>query len=192
MCSVQHSYNDVATIETIKITGCMLHSIMTRCPSSRIQPMASKLFVIQGPWQLWLSWLSRLIIFPRLISFKDASLHNGSFSGIGIWVLISMHSFPAYVKTEDNKWCVFPFTYKGKVYNDCTITTTKSWCATTRDYPSNSGEWGYCSCKYDQELLQAQLSPKIAQSLFGLISPSQIIVSDCFKKLETWFVASAK
>ncbi|XP_031567066.1 CUB and peptidase domain-containing protein 2-like [Actinia tenebrosa] len=48
------------------------------------------------------------------------------------------------VKTEDHKCCVFPFTYKGKQYDQC-ITSTFSglWCATTSNY-DNDGQWGKC------------------------------------------------
>lgn len=51
-------------------------------------------------------------------------------------------SFPV---TEKGELCVFPFTYKGKSYEEC-ITEEKNrpWCATTGDYQGD-GKWGFCS-----------------------------------------------
>ncbi|XP_065487218.1 cation-independent mannose-6-phosphate receptor [Caloenas nicobarica] len=47
--------------------------------------------------------------------------------------------------TEKGELCVFPFTYKGKSYEEC-ITEEKNrlWCATTENYQGD-GKWGFCS-----------------------------------------------
>ena len=51
--------------------------------------------------------------------------------------------------------CVFPFSYKGKVYNECTSDASpggleKPWCATLVERPWDGAEisrseWGYCN-----------------------------------------------
>merc|ERR1711884_695587 len=50
-------------------------------------------------------------------------------------------------KTEDGKDCVFPFIYKGELYNSCVRTGHgRKWCSTSKD-PSGkhiSGAWGNC------------------------------------------------
>ncbi|KAL9957186.1 hypothetical protein ACROYT_G038793 [Oculina patagonica] len=46
------------------------------------------------------------------------------------------------VKTEDGRWCHFPFTYRGQVYHKCTTDHYhKAWCSTTEKY---RGRWGVC------------------------------------------------
>ncbi|XP_078378230.1 polyunsaturated fatty acid 5-lipoxygenase-like isoform X2 [Oculina patagonica] len=50
------------------------------------------------------------------------------------------------VKTEDGRWCHFPFTYRGKVYHKCTtVRHDKPWCSTTEKY--KKGKWGDCEEK---------------------------------------------
>ena len=40
--------------------------------------------------------------------------------------------------------CVFPFKYKGKMYNKCTkVNHNKLWCSTTADYDKDK-KWGNC------------------------------------------------
>ena len=43
--------------------------------------------------------------------------------------------------------CVFPFTYKKKVYHVCTTVDygTIFWCATTSNYDENPTKWKVCS-----------------------------------------------
>ncbi|KAL9957185.1 hypothetical protein ACROYT_G038792 [Oculina patagonica] len=46
------------------------------------------------------------------------------------------------VKTEDGRWCHFPFTYRGQVYQKCTtVHYHKPWCSTTENF---KGRWGVC------------------------------------------------
>ena len=48
---------------------------------------------------------------------------------------------------EPNVECVFPFKYRDKVYNECTIDgASKPWCCTKTDSGGNhlGGHWGYC------------------------------------------------
>ncbi|XP_078349100.1 polyunsaturated fatty acid 5-lipoxygenase-like isoform X3 [Oculina patagonica] len=48
------------------------------------------------------------------------------------------------VKTEDGRWCHFPFTYRGKVYHKCTtVRHHKAWCSTAEKY--RPGRWGVCA-----------------------------------------------
>ncbi|XP_027525200.1 cation-independent mannose-6-phosphate receptor [Corapipo altera] len=46
--------------------------------------------------------------------------------------------------TEKGELCVFPFKYKGKIYEEC-ITEEKNrpWCATTENYQGDE-KWGFC------------------------------------------------
>ena len=46
--------------------------------------------------------------------------------------------------------CVFPFTYEGVVYTECTtVGDDKPWCSTLTDQNGNhvgdQGKWGYCA-----------------------------------------------
>jgi len=47
-----------------------------------------------------------------------------------------------------NQPCIFPFTYQGLTYNDCTTDGDKiPWCATATDKNGHLilDQWGYCS-----------------------------------------------
>ncbi|KAJ7384832.1 hypothetical protein OS493_019509 [Desmophyllum pertusum] len=58
------------------------------------------------------------------------------------------------VKTEDGRWCHFPFTYGGKVYHKCTTDDyRKPWCSTTENY---KGRWGVCEEKDNREEEEAK------------------------------------
>ncbi|XP_038598480.1 LOW QUALITY PROTEIN: cation-independent mannose-6-phosphate receptor [Tachyglossus aculeatus] len=51
---------------------------------------------------------------------------------------------PCSPETEDGDTCVFPFTYNGKSYEECTAEgRTKAWCATTPNYDRDH-KWGFC------------------------------------------------
>ena len=63
--------------------------------------------------------------------------------------------------------CSFPFTYKGKVYNECTSDKSpggleKPWCATLVKKPGEDpASWGYChdNCfKWYGKLIEKLLS----------------------------------
>jgi hypothetical protein len=46
-------------------------------------------------------------------------------------------------KTVTGKACVFPFTFRGVQYTDCTThSLNRRWCGTTAQ--PNHAEWGYC------------------------------------------------
>ena len=46
--------------------------------------------------------------------------------------------------TGKGAFCVFPFKYKGKIYNSCTKEDhNQLWCATTNDYDKDK-RWGNC------------------------------------------------
>ena len=46
------------------------------------------------------------------------------------------------VQTTDGRWCHFPFTYRGKVYHNCTSDGhRRPWCSTTKVH---DGRWGNC------------------------------------------------
>ncbi|XP_037673819.1 cation-independent mannose-6-phosphate receptor [Choloepus didactylus] len=47
-------------------------------------------------------------------------------------------------ETDEGDPCVFPFTFNGKSYSDCTFEGRANlWCATTADYDRDH-EWGFC------------------------------------------------
>ena len=47
--------------------------------------------------------------------------------------------------TEKGDCCVFPFKYKGAVYDSCTFAdSSKPWCALTSDYDKDT-KFGYCT-----------------------------------------------
>ena len=65
------------------------------------------------------------------------------------WWWIENESF-LDCSTTDGKQCVFPFKYKGVVYNGCTKTKNRNvlWCSTKTDEQGNyilGGNWGNCS-----------------------------------------------
>lgn len=46
--------------------------------------------------------------------------------------------------TTDAKCCVFPFTYRGELYYDCTTKDFgKEWCSLHEDYETHK-QWGFC------------------------------------------------
>lgn len=50
--------------------------------------------------------------------------------------------------TVDNKPCIFPLKYYGKIYNECTsLDATKDWCSyeVKPDGSYMPGKWSYCS-----------------------------------------------
>ena len=64
---------------------------------------------------------------------------------------ITIYLFPPErCKTEGGDLCVFPFSYDGKQYFECTRATavpfisSKPWCATSYDHWSRVGNWSYC------------------------------------------------
>ena len=61
--------------------------------------------------------------------------------------------------TYDGLPCVFPFTYKGQVYTNCTREDTGSlfWCATAVSGPLVTS-WGYCSEPEDEACSKGQIS----------------------------------
>lgn len=47
-------------------------------------------------------------------------------------------------ETEYGDPCVFPFTFRGKSYEECVVESrARLWCATTADYDRDH-EWGFC------------------------------------------------
>ena len=73
----------------------------------------------------------------------------------------SVSSVSLGCQTEDNKQCVFPFTYNNVVFYGCTSTSSanfhypKTWCATSTNDQGNYVTWAYCNddCpKYDGNL----------------------------------------
>ena len=49
--------------------------------------------------------------------------------------------------TEKGDCCVFPFKYKGAVYDSCTfVDAIKPWCALTSDYETDK-KFGFCTFK---------------------------------------------
>ncbi|ELK09957.1 Cation-independent mannose-6-phosphate receptor [Pteropus alecto] len=47
-------------------------------------------------------------------------------------------------ETEYGEPCVFPFTFRGKSYEECVVESrARLWCATTADYDRDH-EWGFC------------------------------------------------
>ena len=59
-------------------------------------------------------------------------------------------------KTQKGVCCVFPFTYKGKKYFNCTTKShNREWCATTKNYDKD-GAWGNCVGK--NSILQLELN----------------------------------
>ena len=53
--------------------------------------------------------------------------------------------------TEDGRICLFPFSYQGTHYTDCTVDDDpdgRKWCSTKvdsdGDHVQNQGQWGYC------------------------------------------------
>lgn len=61
-------------------------------------------------------------------------------------------------KTTNGGCCVFPFTYRGEDYFEC---TTKhlgvEWCATIADYDKNSNKWGECAGKAPEPIFDTIL-----------------------------------
>ena len=54
----------------------------------------------------------------------------------------------ACMTNDDNSLCVFPFTYSGTTYNECTSADEpEPWCATETSDAGNfiSGEFGFCN-----------------------------------------------
>lgn len=73
--------------------------------------------------------------------------------------------------------CAFPFIYKNKTYNKCTVFTDDSclrWCATLVDannvYIENSGLWAYCdntcSVNYDETCHDKNKIPRFQTEFF--------------------------
>ena len=56
--------------------------------------------------------------------------------------------FSLECKTEKGKHCIFPFEFRGKKYNACTVdySKKKKWCATAvhRNGTVIKNNWGYC------------------------------------------------
>ena len=49
------------------------------------------------------------------------------------------------VETTKNEKCVFPFTYNGVMFYDCTKWGgSKAWCSLTGNYDKDK-KWGYCN-----------------------------------------------
>ena len=48
---------------------------------------------------------------------------------------------------ESNKLCIFPFTFKGRIYNTCITGKRRQrpWCSTKENY--EKGKWGFCGEK---------------------------------------------
>jgi len=58
--------------------------------------------------------------------------------------------------TMSGSACIFPFRFRGQVYNSCTVTgdtAGKAWCSTKTDqhgnHVSSGGHWGYCKPQLD-------------------------------------------
>ena len=56
--------------------------------------------------------------------------------------------------TDPGKPCIFPFKFRGTLYNDCTLDGNKPgnvnpWCSTVNDDNGNMKKWGDCGsdCK---------------------------------------------
>uniref|UniRef100_A0A8C0GVZ1 Uncharacterized protein n=1 Tax=Chelonoidis abingdonii TaxID=106734 RepID=A0A8C0GVZ1_CHEAB len=72
-------------------------------------------------------------------------------------LLISGSLFPRFLIFAPCSWpeagpvaCVFPFTYKGKVYTECTtVDSSRPWCATTTSYDRDR-TYKFCSEEGDQ------------------------------------------
>uniref|UniRef100_A0A5F9C0Z7 Cation-independent mannose-6-phosphate receptor n=1 Tax=Oryctolagus cuniculus TaxID=9986 RepID=A0A5F9C0Z7_RABIT len=59
-------------------------------------------------------------------------------------ILSYMNGDPCPPETDEGDPCVFPFTFKGKSYEECVVENrAKLWCSTTSDYDRDH-EWGFC------------------------------------------------
>ncbi|KAL9973504.1 hypothetical protein ACROYT_G019973 [Oculina patagonica] len=59
-------------------------------------------------------------------------------------------------KTTDGDCCVFPFTYRGELYYDCTTRDLgKEWCSLKEDYVASS--WGFCANQTAKPIFDAIL-----------------------------------
>ena len=59
-----------------------------------------------------------------------------------------MSLFLQTVLTTDGNTCVFPFSYNGTVYRECTTVGDNRegfWCSLQPDLPDDSDAWGYCN-----------------------------------------------
>ena len=64
--------------------------------------------------------------------------------------------FSLECKTEKGKHCIFPFEFRGKKYNACTVdySKKKKWCATAvhRNGTVIKNNWGYCVMDYEGKI----------------------------------------
>ena len=69
------------------------------------------------------------------------------------------------VSSNTTKWCVFPFIYSGKTYEECTVDdseNSKPWCAYEVDEQRNvvRGKWADCN----PECLEGGIRSKISNT----------------------------
>uniref|UniRef100_A0A8C4RS24 Fibronectin type-II domain-containing protein n=1 Tax=Erpetoichthys calabaricus TaxID=27687 RepID=A0A8C4RS24_ERPCA len=78
----------------------------------------------------------------------------------------------------DSSSCVFPFIYKGQIYNSCTMTDYSiPWCATTSNYDKDF-LWTTCSSKYLGNIeLRITEKPKASTCVFPFIYKGQTYTS---------------
>ena len=64
--------------------------------------------------------------------------------------------FSLECKTEKGKHCIFPFEFRGKKYNACTVdySKKKKWCATAvhRNGTVIKNNWGYCVMDFEGKI----------------------------------------
>ena len=70
------------------------------------------------------------------------------------------------VSSNTTKWCVFPFIYSGKTYEECTVDdseNSKPWCAYEVDDQRNvvRGKWADCN----PECLEGGIRSKLSNIL---------------------------
>ena len=70
-------------------------------------------------------------------------------------IVVVLKRFPIFpstdnctVRTASGECCIFPFTYKDKVYNNCTtVDNLEPWCAVRLRFNDETNWWGKCQSK---------------------------------------------